>query len=229
MKLCAMIRTEGCTACRQVRKGCSRTLPCTRCSERNLTCEYSATGVVEIASAPFNLSSAVPEPSQDGSPPPLRPCVSCKTHKKRCDPCVRPCRRCVKRGVACLESKSLTAQRQENSPQASTQLLVRIPRRSQTPDSPHPMGQSSLHSILSSCVQDTLEDPSLMPSMQDFATVYNFYATSANQMFILREYGGILNSFFSEPPYIRLTLCAIAAHLSIPRLPDHMIRPGYSA
>ncbi|KAI8611341.1 hypothetical protein BC830DRAFT_662905 [Chytriomyces sp. MP71] len=64
-----------------------------------------------------------------------------------------------------------------------------------------------------------MEDPDLMPTGEDWFLCHR-YITPVVSLGSLLDPQSFLESFFREPPELRLSFCAIAAHCSSPRLPD---------
>ncbi|KAI9352593.1 hypothetical protein BDR26DRAFT_1002779 [Obelidium mucronatum] len=75
-----------------------------------------------------------------------------------------------------------------------------------------------------------LEDPDLMPSLDDFLLVQRVHTRNFKSAPLAFAYDGdyFLNSFFHLHPILRLTKCALAAHSSSPRLPKELALSYYN-
>ncbi|ORY47655.1 hypothetical protein BCR33DRAFT_848388 [Rhizoclosmatium globosum] len=68
----------------------------------------------------------------------------------------------------------------------------------------------------------TIEDPDLMPTSDDFQLAWSLCTANGTKLPIWFGMDGdhFLNTFFSQPAYLRLAVCAMAAHSHNPPLPE---------
>ncbi|KAI8845018.1 hypothetical protein BJ741DRAFT_586637 [Chytriomyces cf. hyalinus JEL632] len=63
----------------------------------------------------------------------------------------------------------------------------------------------------------SVEDPDMMPTMQDWVVVYNL-RSGGQSLWAMIDPVKFLQSFLSEPPFLRYAVCAVAAHQRLPKV-----------
>ncbi|ORY47076.1 hypothetical protein BCR33DRAFT_849065 [Rhizoclosmatium globosum] len=127
-----------------------------------------------------------------------QPCLRCKQHRKRCEPGLLGCVRCVRQGHVCeFESDVLLG-----SSVSGTRALDTIASAFESP--------LSAVDDSSKCV---VEDRDLMPTIEDFAMVHRFYTNDGTKHPVFFSHDGdwFLASFFNLNPLLRLSVCALVA------------------
>ncbi|KAJ3231992.1 Tetratricopeptide repeat protein 14 [Chytriomyces hyalinus] len=64
----------------------------------------------------------------------------------------------------------------------------------------------------------SVEDPDMMPTMQDWVIVYNYLRSGGQSLWAMIDPVKFLQSFLSEPPFLRYAVCAVAAHQRLPKV-----------
>ncbi|KAI8832115.1 hypothetical protein BJ741DRAFT_615374 [Chytriomyces cf. hyalinus JEL632] len=64
----------------------------------------------------------------------------------------------------------------------------------------------------------SVEDPDMMPTMQDWVVVYNYLRSGGQSLWAMIDPVKFLQSFLSEPPFLRYAVCAVAAHQRLPKV-----------
>ncbi|KAJ3030655.1 UNVERIFIED_CONTAM: hypothetical protein HDU68_008290 [Siphonaria sp. JEL0065] len=204
----------------------------------------------------FNVLSS--DQSNVPPPPPTSPvpCEDCRILRKRCDKLLGGCTRCVRRKAVCrYRDTSATKPHPLDQPanqsgpnQPNVALLVadqfRIvnERLSQMEaniaflmqQQQQLQSQQTIidHTLSRQSPNDTssleLEELDLMPTMNDWVVVQKYLSMRNYSVLAILGRRTLLESFFSEPPGLRLTFCAIAAHFQTPRLPQLVCLSYYS-
>ncbi|KAI8610908.1 hypothetical protein BC830DRAFT_1143607 [Chytriomyces sp. MP71] len=207
-----------CNDCKMLRKKCDRVLPhCSRCVKRRYPCVYRhlesqrpSSASARASAAPYTLPTTATLARQDkagsGSPPIE---LSAATG--------------IAIGVNTGESLEDRVSRIEGRIGAMEARFTSFLATQQLATTP----QSTADTLFQQAFGLQLEDPDLQPTMGDWVVVYQYLRTCESSFFILSE-APFLQSFFSQPPALRLTFCAIAAHLQNPRLPDKVCFSYYA-
>ncbi|ORY47662.1 hypothetical protein BCR33DRAFT_735850 [Rhizoclosmatium globosum] len=162
-----------------------------------------------------------------------QPCRRCSKNRWRCIliPGQSACRLCQSSGndSDCnFELEVSTTSQSEPSPTEYQSYSSTIESTISLPSDSSSLGASALDHIIHAFDQPLnttdmmIEDPDLMPTMDDFVLAWSFCTANGTQppLWFGMDGDHFLRTFFSQPPYLRLALCAFAAHSRIPPLPE---------
>ncbi|KAJ3392323.1 hypothetical protein HDU84_004287 [Entophlyctis sp. JEL0112] len=161
-----------------------------------------------------------------------------------CDRGLPACSRCVRRGVDCSYPAEKTSTRLDaltptsvsqgadndlsahlsslsqriSALETSVSMLIEERRESHK--------QNADLAPLTASVHHILELRDMMPTFQDWSVVCSYYNNKQYSIMGILRGMELLESFFMQPPYLWLTICAIAAQLSSPKQPES-IRYSY--
>ncbi|KAI9343998.1 hypothetical protein BDR26DRAFT_225004 [Obelidium mucronatum] len=150
----------------------------------------------------------------------LRDCLRCRRQRVPCDQQKPACQLCVALHVfdEChypednSVSNQLSPHLVDYALTSRTDVLTQVMAASETPllDDMLPNNDWSI------------QDPELIPTTNDWILVYSFFTANerSGQIRMSIDVRNFINNFYHEPPALRLTLCAIAAHYSKSPLPE---------
>ncbi|KAI9339982.1 hypothetical protein BDR26DRAFT_861919 [Obelidium mucronatum] len=166
------------------------------------------------------------------------PCIRCRYYRRKCSLDRPECDRCARLGFECEYPKRLVKGKYVTvspSPAAST-LSVSSSSTLEVPEEETPSIQSQVPSVLGFLINTSeqsleeledckweIEDPDLMPTLEDFAIVYNFNTKGGSITPICcfsYDNDHFLRTFFHQPPVLRMIYCAMAAYTTTPILPE---------
>ncbi|KAJ3389754.1 hypothetical protein HDU84_008349 [Entophlyctis sp. JEL0112] len=184
------------------------------------------------------------------------PCTDCRSLRKRCDRRLPECARCVKRGVPCSYRKDCESRNRPSAstwealptmgetnykphpinPTKSRNKVSAISQRLSEAENHLSILASRTPASVSNNIQtpilepgNLLESRDMLPTFQDWAIVCSYMTKSPYSIIgILGGFEELLESFFSQPPHLWLSLCAVASQLQEPKLPEH-VRYSYYA
>ncbi|ORY40221.1 hypothetical protein BCR33DRAFT_740480 [Rhizoclosmatium globosum] len=207
-------RTKACTECQRVRKKCVIIEPGRRHCERCFLLGLSELCRFEVKAKAVDESVLA-----------LHPCARCSRNRWKCSvlPGNSVCRLCQIGGFeseCCLKPPpSLYRYTSSESP-AST---VSDSGASVTSTLNHIMNAFDKPLQDQADMMDwAMEDPDLMPTTDDFMLAWSFCTANGTQLPMWFGMDGdyFLRTFFSQPAYLRLAVCALAAHTRDPPLPE---------
>ncbi|KAI8828195.1 hypothetical protein BJ741DRAFT_627014 [Chytriomyces cf. hyalinus JEL632] len=197
------LSSHPCNDCKSLRKKCDRTLPsCSRCIKRRYPCVYRTLAAV---SSPVPNSSALARTFSPISSATHSPSATAHTDSH------------LAHQVKVLSDR-LTAMENKFG------VLLDAQQLHASQETPSPA------QVFEQVFGQQLEDPDLLPSMGDWVIVYQYLRdeeTAESSAYLFIEKQSFLSTFFSQPPALRLTFCAIASHLQEPLLPPKVTQEFY--